>query len=94
MKSLLLCHIKLLPNKKNFSQFQKLNGITIVNRATTGSISSKKENKFLKSCLDKQEHFSLWKEAFWSKSFFLATRGGVTLETLKQYVENQGNNHR
>ncbi|HIP17861.1 MAG TPA: IS200/IS605 family transposase, partial [Sulfurovum sp.] len=34
----------------------------------------------------------LWKEAFWSRSFFLATTGGVTLEVLKQYVESQGSN--
>ena len=34
----------------------------------------------------------LWKEAFWSRSFFLATSGGVSLETLKEYVINQGNN--
>ena len=34
----------------------------------------------------------LWADAFWSRSFFLATTGGVTLETLKQYVEDQGNN--
>ena len=34
----------------------------------------------------------LWQEAFWSRSFFLATTGGVTLEVLKQYVENQGSN--
>jgi len=36
----------------------------------------------------------LWQSAFWSRSFFLATTGGVTLETLKKYVENQGNNDR
>jgi putative transposase len=36
----------------------------------------------------------LWKEAFWSRSFFLATTGGVTLEVLKQYVENQGKNNK
>ena len=36
----------------------------------------------------------LWKESFWSRSFFLATTGGVTLDILKQYVENQGNNNR
>jgi len=34
----------------------------------------------------------LWADAFWSRSFFLATTGGVTLETLKQYVEDQGSN--
>lgn len=36
----------------------------------------------------------LWKEAFWSRSFFLATTGGVTLEVLKSYVENQGKNNK
>ena len=36
----------------------------------------------------------LWQEAFWSRSFFLATTGGVTLEVLKSYVENQGNNNK
>lgn len=32
----------------------------------------------------------LWKEYFWSRSYFLATTGGVSLEVLKKYVENQG----
>jgi putative transposase len=33
----------------------------------------------------------LWKEAFWSRSYFLATTGQVTLDVLKKYVEEQGN---
>ena len=32
----------------------------------------------------------LWADSFWSKSFFLATTGGVTLDTIKQYIETQG----
>lgn len=32
----------------------------------------------------------LWKDAFWSPSYFLATTGQVTLDQLKKYVENQG----
>lgn len=32
---------------------------------------------------------SLWADSFWSKSFFLATTGGVTLDTLRQYIETQ-----
>ena len=36
----------------------------------------------------------LWKEAFWSRSFFLVTVGGVTIEILKQYVEKQGKNNK
>jgi putative transposase len=31
----------------------------------------------------------LWKDAFWSRSYFVATTGQVTLSVLKQYVENQ-----
>lgn len=32
----------------------------------------------------------LWKEYFWSRSFCLISTGGVTLETIKYYIENQG----
>jgi len=32
----------------------------------------------------------LWKEAFWSRSYFLATTGQVTLDVLKKYVDEQG----
>jgi len=35
-------------------------------------------------------HKLLWKDAFWSRSYFLATTGQVTLEQLKKYVDNQG----
>lgn len=31
----------------------------------------------------------LWKGSFWSQSYFIASCGGVTLDVLKQYVENQ-----
>ena len=32
----------------------------------------------------------LWKEYFWSKSYYLLTTGGAPLEVVKQYIENQG----
>ncbi len=32
----------------------------------------------------------LWKNVFWSLSYFLATSGQVTLDVLKKYVESQG----
>lgn len=31
----------------------------------------------------------LWGEHFWSPSYFLATTGNVTIDILKEYVENQ-----
>ena len=32
----------------------------------------------------------LWKEYFWSRSFCLITTGGVPIEVIKKYIENQG----
>ena len=33
---------------------------------------------------------SLWKECFWSGNFCLITTGGVPIEVIKKYIENQG----
>lgn len=33
----------------------------------------------------------LWGDSFWSPSYFLSTTGNVTIDILKQYVENQRN---
>ena len=35
----------------------------------------------------------LWKEMFWSQSFCLITTGGVAVDVIKQYIENQGEHH-
>jgi putative transposase len=32
----------------------------------------------------------IWGNQFWSRSYFLATTGQVTLDALKKYVEGQG----
>ena len=32
----------------------------------------------------------LWKEAFWSQSFCLLTAGGAPIETIRDYIESQG----
>jgi putative transposase len=31
----------------------------------------------------------LWEDSFWSRSYFIATTGQVTLDILKRYVESQ-----
>lgn len=31
----------------------------------------------------------LWGSSLWSESYYIATAGGVTIETLKKYVESQ-----
>lgn len=33
---------------------------------------------------------SLWEECFWSKSYYLATTGEVTLDIIKNYIKSQG----
>ena len=35
----------------------------------------------------------LWKENFWSQSFCLLTTGGVTIEVIRKYIQNQGQRH-
>ena len=46
------------------------------------------------SRLIKQEYPSirsgLYKEAFWSQSFCLISTGGANIETIKKYIESQG----
>ena len=31
----------------------------------------------------------LWKDSFWSDSYFLSTTGGASLETLEEYIKQQ-----
>ena len=35
----------------------------------------------------------LWKDYFWSRSFFLITTGGVTIDIIREYIESQGDRH-
>jgi len=50
--------------------------------------------KSASSRLIKKEHAEirekLWKEMFWSRSFCLITTGGAAIETIRQYIEDQG----
>ncbi|MFI5323983.1 MAG: IS200/IS605 family transposase [Thermodesulfobacteriota bacterium] len=32
----------------------------------------------------------LWKEKFWTSSYFVVTAGGAPLEVIKKYIEEQG----
>lgn len=32
----------------------------------------------------------LWKDSFWSDSYFLTTTGGASIETLEAYIQKQG----
>ena len=32
----------------------------------------------------------LWKEYFWSRSFCLISTGGVSIDVIRKYIENQG----
>lgn len=35
----------------------------------------------------------LWKEFFWSRSFCLISCGGASIDTIKKYIEGQGDKH-
>ena len=32
----------------------------------------------------------LWKDSFWSDSYFITTTGGANIETLERYIQDQG----
>lgn len=49
-----------------------------------GSSSRKLRDKYKTFLKDK-----LWGDSFWSPSYFIATTGNVTIDILKEYVENQ-----
>ena len=37
---------------------------------------------------------SLWKEHFWSQSFCLISSGGVTVDTIRRYIQTQGEGYK
>jgi len=49
-----------------------------------GNSSRKLREKYKDFLKDK-----LWGDNFWSPSYFLATTGNVTIDVLKEYIENQ-----
>ena len=73
-----------------------LDHVHILFRSEPNSNISKFINayKSASSRLIKKEYPSirsrLYKEAFWSQSFFLISTGGADIETIKKYIESQG----
>ena len=70
--------------------------VHILFRSEPNSYISKFINayKSASSRLIKKEYPSirsrLYKEAFWSQSFCLISTGGASIETIKKYIESQG----
>lgn len=48
-------------------------------------LSKKVRKEFGEQIQDK-----LWKNSFWSDSYFLTTTGGANIATLERYIEEQG----
>lgn len=48
--------------------------------------------RFLRSKYSDFLSDKLWGDHFWSPSYFLATTGNVTIDMLKNYIENQRKN--
>ncbi len=74
-------HVHLLIEYKPDISLSKL----IANLKTVSSRLIRKENPNL------SEKFFYGKPYFWTGSYFVASCGGVTVEQLKKYVENQNN---
>jgi len=49
------------------------------------SVSSRKLRQEFAEHLEK----FYWKDVFWSGSYFVSSCGGVTVSTLRKYIENQ-----
>lgn len=49
-------------------------------------------SKFIRSQRLPEVTKTLWGDALWSSGYFVASAGGATLETLKNYVNNQNPN--
>lgn len=47
-------------------------------------------SKEIRAAYPDRIHGKLWKDTFWSASYFLTTTGGASLETVKRYIESQG----
>ncbi len=56
---------------------------TLINNIKT--VTSRKLRKEFSERLKK----FYWKDVFWNNSYFIASCGGVTIEVLKKYIENQ-----
>lgn len=46
-------------------------------------------SRYLKKEFEEQFRKFYWKDALWNGSYFVASCGGVSVEQLKKYVENQ-----
>lgn len=66
-----------------FSYYPQVQLSKLINNLKT--VTSRMIRKEFESTLAKV----YWKPVFWTNSYFLASCGGVTIEQLKQYVQNQ-----
>jgi len=71
-------HVHLL-----FQYFPDLELSKLVNNVK--SVTSRKLRQEFAEHLDK----IYWKDVLWSGSYFVASCGGVTVSTLRKYIENQ-----
>ncbi len=62
---------------------------TVTPSATIGNLKTQL-SKEVRSEFGDQIREKLWKDSFWSDSYFLSTTGGANLEVLEKYVAEQG----
>lgn len=47
-------------------------------------------SKYVRAEFGERIRDKLWKDSFWSDSYFLTTTGGANIETIEWYIQNQG----
>jgi len=72
-------------NHSVFSMYYHLILVIKYRRAVLDEPVSKRSKEIFESIRQK-----LWKEYFWSRSYWLLTTGGAPIEVVKRYIESQG----
>ena len=62
-----------------------------INLANTINSFKTVSSRYIRKEFEEELKTYYWKPYFWSRSYFISTTGGASLETIKKYVQNQGN---
>lgn len=94
-------HAEYLINECYHGKFMDLNGeedhihvlfelpASIAPSVAVCSLKTQLSKEVRKRYMDRIQD-KLWKDSFWSDSYFLSTTGGANLEVLEKYVQDQG----
>jgi putative transposase len=61
-----------------------------INLSNTINSFKSVSSRYIRKEFENESKVYYWKPYFWSRSYFIFTTGGTSLETIKKYVQNQG----